>query len=100
MAVTAERVATWGQLGTVTGDDLTLLNDVIAAVTAYVNRRYVLSTPPTDEQELAIIMQVAALWARRHSPGGVAGFGEYGPVRISRIDPDIERLLVPRWGIA
>lgn len=34
---------------------------------------------------------------RRKSPEGVAGFGEFGPVRISRTDPDVWDYVGPYW---
>lgn len=41
----------------------------------------------------ATVMWAARLWKRRQSVSGVEGFGEFGPVRISRHDADIEGLL-------
>jgi hypothetical protein len=32
---------------------------------------------------------------RQESPLGVAGFGEFGVVRVSRLDPDIDAMLQP-----
>jgi hypothetical protein len=39
---------------------------------------------------LAALEQAARLVKRRASPEGVAGMGDFGPVRVSMIDPDIE----------
>lgn len=43
----------------------------------------------------AVILRTARYLARRDSPAGVVGVGEYGPVRISSIDRDIEELEAP-----
>jgi hypothetical protein len=44
----------------------------------------------------ATIMQAARLFKRLDAPLGVMGFGDLGPVRVSRyIDPDVEALLAP-----
>jgi hypothetical protein len=32
---------------------------------------------------------------RYDSPLGIAGFGDIGAMRVSRIDPDIESMLMP-----
>jgi hypothetical protein len=38
----------------------------------------------------AALLQAARLVKRRASPEGVAGMGDFGPVRVSVMDPDIE----------
>lgn len=95
MAVTAESVAGWLKIGLPTGDELARLELVIAAVAAHLSAHYVISDPPDAAQDLAAIMLAARLWQRRDSPGGVQGFGEFGPVRVTRVDPDIARMLTP-----
>jgi hypothetical protein len=48
---------------------------------------------PDDVQE-ACLLKSAALFERKNSPQGVAGFGDMGVVRISRYgDPDVVELL-------
>jgi hypothetical protein len=51
---------------------------------------------------LATMMQTSRWFRRRLSPEGVAGFGDFGAVRVTRLDPDIEALITPNrsWGIA
>ncbi len=51
---------------------------------------------------LATFQLAAREFRRRLSPGGVEGFGDFGAVRITRVDPDIELLIVPQrsWGFA
>jgi hypothetical protein len=43
--------------------------------------------------EYAAKLQGARLVKRRASPEGVAGFGDFGPVRVAALDPDIEAML-------
>lgn len=50
---------------------------------------------PPEELILAVILRTARYLARRESPSGVIGVGEFGPVRISSIDRDIEDLEGP-----
>jgi hypothetical protein len=50
--------------------------------------------------EYAAKLQGARLVKRRASPEGVAGFGDFGPVRVGAIDPDIEQLLTPNLWLA
>lgn len=48
-----------------------------------------------DEVHEACLLKSAKLYKRRSSPEGVAGFGEFGVVRIGRQDPDVMELLGP-----
>lgn len=45
--------------------------------------------------DFAAKLQGARLVKRRASPEGVAGMGDFGPVRVAAIDPDIEAMLSP-----
>lgn len=52
------------------------------------------AVPDTVRQ--ACLIQSQRVLKRRYSPEGVAGFGEFGAVRIgSRLDPDVQQLLDP-----
>lgn len=62
--------------------------------TLQVTAQFGWSAIPTDVRE-ACILATAGLIDRKNSPNGIAGFGEYGSVRISRQDPDVLRLLHP-----
>ncbi len=64
--------------------------------TLQVTARFGWSAVPDDVQEACILL-AAALVHRKSSPNGVAGFSEFGPMRISRSDPDVERLLYPYY---
>lgn len=43
----------------------------------------------------ATLLLAARLYSRRTSPTGVAGFGDYGVVRVTASDADVARLLDP-----
>lgn len=46
-----------------------------------------------DEIERACLLKAVSLFKRKDAPFGVAGFGEFGAVRITRKDPDVIELL-------
>ena len=50
------------------------------------------SAIPDDVTEAAVLKAVS-LFMRKDAPFGVAGFGEFGVVRITRRDPDVVELL-------
>jgi hypothetical protein len=43
----------------------------------------------------ATLIQAARLFHRKDSPEGVLGSAEWGPIRLSRIDPDVQALVRP-----
>jgi hypothetical protein len=45
--------------------------------------------------EQAAVLLSARIFKRNDSPGGVMGFSDIGVIRVSRIDPDIDRLIQP-----
>jgi len=49
---------------------------------------------PTDVKQACNLMAIRQ-YKRYDSPLGVAGFGDIGVIRVSRVDPDIESLLAP-----
>lgn len=48
-----------------------------------------------DEVVSATILRATAIFKRKESPSGVAGFGDFGAIRIGRQDPDVIALLLP-----
>jgi hypothetical protein len=55
---------------------------------------------PADIKQ-ACLIKAAKLFTRHQSPGGVAGVGDFGPIRISRFeDPDVVDLLNPYRRVA
>lgn len=62
--------------------------------TIQVTARFGWSAVP-DQVVEACVLKAAALLKRKDSPEGVAGFNEFGAVRITRADPDVMALLSP-----
>lgn len=96
--VTVIDVASWANFtppspGTA---ELSLLERTLAAVIEHMRSRYVVADVPTASQQQAILMQTAALWRRRNTIDGVAAFGEFGPVRVSTLDPHVHMMLTER----
>lgn len=60
--------------------------------TLSVTARFGWSAVP-DEVQQAALLKATALFKRKDAPFGVAGFGEFGAVRITRMDPDAAELL-------
>ena len=52
------------------------------------------SAVPLDVR-MACILQAQRLFKRFDSPLGVAGFGDMGVIRVSRVDTDVQALLAP-----
>lgn len=74
-------------------DDKTFLTGTLR-VSLQVTARFGWSAVPNDVNEAAILKAVA-LFRRKDAPFGVAGVGEFGPIRITRNDPDVRDLLGP-----
>lgn len=49
---------------------------------------------PTAVKQAAILSSMRQ-FKRYDAPLGIAGFGDFGPMRVTRIDPDIEQMLSP-----
>lgn len=62
--------------------------------TLRVTAKFGWSEVPVDVTE-ACLLKATSLFERRKAPFGVAGFGEFGVVRITRRDPDVVDLLQP-----
>lgn len=60
--------------------------------TVQVTARWGWPAIPDDVAE-AVLLLASRLWSRRTSPTGVAGFSEYGVVRITAADADVTALL-------
>ncbi|MFI6270731.1 phage gp6-like head-tail connector protein [Micromonospora zamorensis] len=48
-----------------------------------------------DEIAMAALLLANRLYLRKDSPEGIAGGGEWGAIRLSRWDPDVEALVSP-----
>ena len=52
------------------------------------------STTPTAIRQATVIL-ASRIYKRNDSPLGVAGFGDLGAIRVSRLDSDVEALIMP-----
>jgi hypothetical protein len=52
------------------------------------------ATIPTAIRQATIILSMRQ-FKRYDSPTGVMGFGDLGVMRVGRVDPDVEKLLMP-----
>lgn len=99
---TVDTVACWAQLDLDDGDRTVMLN-VIDAVIEHVAHAYDVDEddPPLDVRQ-AVTMQSARIYKRRETPTGLAGFGEGFVARVTKLDPDVARLLEPYeiWSLA
>lgn len=101
MAVTTADVRGWlvsstgAELPTPSDEDEAILERVIAAVYNHVERTHIEPVPPTDDYEHAIVMMSARLWQRRYSVNGIGSVNDFGPLRVTSIDPDVAMLLGP-----
>lgn len=43
----------------------------------------------------AVLIQASRIFKRKDSPEGIIGSAEWGTVRLSRVDPDVESMLAP-----
>lgn len=48
-----------------------------------------------DEVKQAALIHAHRVYKRAESPEGVAGFGDFGAIRLSRLDNDVQDLLAP-----
>lgn len=48
-----------------------------------------------DEIRQATLLLASRLYHRKDSPQGITGSADWGPLRVSRMDPDVEALLGP-----
>lgn len=83
---TADAYAFW-QIKRLTG--AWTVNDL---PTVQVTARFGWSAIPPEVEE-ATILRAASLFKRKDAPFGVAGFNDFGAVRITRADPDVMDLL-------
>lgn len=59
-----------------------------------VTARWGWASPPAEVKQ-ACAIQAHRILRRSETPEGVAGFGEFGAVRLTSLDRDVERLLQP-----
>ena len=52
------------------------------------------ATAPTAIKQATVLL-ASRIFKRNDSPLGVAGFGDLGVVRVSRLDPDVDSMIAP-----
>mgnify|MGYP001080248667 CR=1 FL=1 len=62
--------------------------------TVQVDGTFGFASVPTAIKQATVLLS-ARIFKRNDSPGGVMGFGDLGVVRVSRMDPDIDRMIQP-----
>lgn len=62
--------------------------------TVQINATFGWASIPTAIKQAALLLTLRQ-YRRYDSPLGVAGFDELGVIRVGRIDPDVEKLLMP-----
>jgi len=98
VTVVADDVFKWMGTPSTTPAAIESMTKVVDAVYANVARTHtmpVVDADPNADWDLAITMQSARLWKRKSSPEGVIANSEFGAIRVTRLDPDIERMLDP-----
>jgi hypothetical protein len=103
MTITADDVFAWMKLENPASAKREAMEMIVAAVEARFAASYNWTADPLlvtaalplrdQDADLALILQAAQLSTRPGSPGGVAGVGEFGVIRVSRFDPDVDGLL-------
>ena len=98
--IVVDDVVRWLGLRTISSSEAEVLTDIVETANAAIDARLmpVAVAPPVDpvieaEVDQGKLLYAARLWKRRNSPEGVAGFGEFGVVRVAQLDPDVERLI-------
>lgn len=65
-----------------------------AEATVQVTGTFGFPSVPTAIRQATIIL-ASRIFKRNDSPLGVAGFGDLGVIRVGRIDPDVEAMIMP-----
>ena len=96
-AITSDELRQWS--GIIATDSATnaAIDEAVNYANSYIQRRIIdsLALAWPAEVHSAALIQAARIVKRRGSPEGVASFGDFGPVIVSRLDPDIEAALSP-----
>lgn len=100
--VTVNELREWS--GISANDDATIaaLDEAVASANSLIIRRCVDFPGGTWPPEIhtAALIQASRFYKRRGSPEGVASFGDFGPVSVTRFDADIEANLSPYLRVA
>lgn len=100
MLTSLEQVSRWLTSNGVGPGSPEVLSQAHLAADRWVSQRVEVHAPPgepetPDDLVLAVCLLTARYLARRSSPDGFVGMGEFGPARVARIDQDVESLIGP-----
>ena len=100
--IVSQEVRDWSGITTNDPASVTALDEVVAATNAVIIRRCVdfTLTGWPDEVHTAALIQASRFYKRRGSPEGIANFGDFGMVRVTGLDADIEAILSPYLKVA
>ena len=95
-AITSDELRAWSGITAVDPATDAAINEAVNSANSLIVRRCVsfIGEWPSEVHTAALI-QAARIVKRRGSPEGVANFGDFGTVFVSRLDPDIEANLSP-----
>jgi len=95
MTITSDDVFSWMGTPTVTEAATESMTKVVDAISANIAKTHTEPEFEDPDYDLGITMQCARVWKRKSSPEGVIANSEFGAIRVTRLDPDIERMLDP-----
>jgi len=93
--ITAEDVFKWMGTPSPSAAATESMAKVVAAVVSNAAKTHTVPDPDDPDYDLALTMMSARLWKRKSSPEGVIASSEFGAIRVTKFDSDIERMLDP-----
>ena len=91
MTVTADLASLRAMIGAISDNDDELLQSSLDQANAWAEDHLYPERIPRDDVQGGILLLASRIFQRRRSPEGVAGFSEFGAVRVLVTDPDIAR---------
>lgn len=106
-SVTINDVWAWMNTGSRLGDSATPTYNLdqlqwsLDAATEQIESQCSLPDVYPQSVELAIIMTAARLYKRTGTPEGLTTFQDFGAIRVSAFDADVDNLIMPyrRWNL-
>jgi hypothetical protein len=90
---TLPELKAWLRLDDTIDDDA--LAEGLSSAIDYQTRYYRIVDAYPDDLRLAAMLRAARYLARRMSPEGLVGFGDFGPAQIATVDRDVRELEAP-----
>jgi hypothetical protein len=95
-AITSDELRAWSAIVATDAATNAAIDEAVNTANSLVVRRCIdFASAWPNEVHTAALIQAARIYKRRGSPEGVASFGDFGPVVVSRFDADIEGNLSP-----